>query len=228
MGIASFVIGLTCLILSPFLSILLILPAILALVLGIVDTVLKSKKKQPKGLAIAGIVLSTIALIICVLVIVAGIMVYNTTAETISSGFDLTQELENISQNQTCKVGESAILDDIKVTLVSVDEDFDDYYSYAFVDEDCNILQANFEFENVGDYSEYVSYSDFECFADKFSCDEFYSVQGSYFYETIEEGKKAKGAVYFEVPKDAETVEIEYKANSYDDSKITFVIEVDK
>ena len=191
MGIASFVIGLTCLILSPFLSILLILPAILALVLGIVDTVLKSKKKQPKGLAIAGIVLSTIALIICVLVIVAGIMVYNTTAETISSGFDLTQELENASQNQTCKVGESATLDDIKVTLVSVDEDFDDYYSYAFVDEDCNILQANFEFENVGDYSEYVSYSDFECFADKFSCDEFYSVQGSYFYETIEEGKKA-------------------------------------
>ena len=66
MGIASFVIGLTCLILSPFLSVFLILPAILALILGIVDTVIKSKKKLPKGLSIAGIVLSTIALAICI------------------------------------------------------------------------------------------------------------------------------------------------------------------
>ena len=39
MGIASFVIGLICLILSPFLSVFLILPAILGLVLGIIDVV---------------------------------------------------------------------------------------------------------------------------------------------------------------------------------------------
>ena len=68
MGIASFVIGLICLILSPFLSVFLILPAILGLVLGIIDVVRKSKKKEPRGLSIAGIVLSTIALVVCILV----------------------------------------------------------------------------------------------------------------------------------------------------------------
>lgn len=227
MGIASFVVGITCLVLSPFLSVLLILPSILGLILGIVDTVIKSKKKQPKGLSIAGIVLSTIALVICILIVVAAVTIYTNASETILSNTSSTLE-DLLPLNQTRNVGESATLDDIKVTLVSVDTDFEDYYSYAFVDEDCNILQANFEFENVGDYSEYVSYSNFKCFADKFSCDSFYSVEGSYFYETIEEGKKARGTVYFEIPKDADSIEIEYDGNSYDNSKITFIVEDNK
>lgn len=226
MGIASFVVGLTCLILSPFLNVLLILPAILALVLGIVDVVIKSKKKEPKGLAIAGIVLSTIALAICILIIVLAVFVYNSATDAISDSFSsLNSELNNTNTEITCKVGESATLDDIRVKLVSVDKDFDDYYTYAMVDDDYKILQANFEFENVGDYSEYVSYSDFKCFADKFSCDSFYSVAGSYFYETIEKGKKAKGTVYFEIPKDAKEIEIEYNSSYYDDSKIIFEID---
>lgn len=223
MGIASFVVGITCLILSPFLSVLLILPSLLGLILGIVDTVIKSKKKQPKGLSIAGIVLSTIALVICIFVVVVAVTIYTNATEAVSSSTSSSLE-DLLSVNQTCNVGESATLDDIKVTLVSVDTDFEDYYSYALVDDDCNVVQANFEFENVGDYTEYVSYYDFTCFADKFSCDSFYSVEGSYFYETIDSGKKAKGTVYFEVPKDADTIEIEYDGNSYDDSKITFIV----
>ena len=66
MGIASFVIGLICLILSPFFSVFLILPSILGLVLGIIDVVRKSKKKESRGLSIAGVVLSTIALVVCI------------------------------------------------------------------------------------------------------------------------------------------------------------------
>ena len=116
-------------------------------------------------------------------------------------------------------------LNDVTVTLVAVDKDFKDYYTFAMVDDDCKILKADFEFENVGDYTEYVSYSDFNCYADKFSCDTFSSVEDSYFYASIGEGKKAKGSVYFEIPKDAETIEIEYDGSSYDGSKITFVVE---
>ena len=79
MGVASFVIGLLCLILSPFLSVFLILPALLAFILGIVDTVIKSKKNLPKGLSIAGIVLSSIALIIAgaITIIALGVYSYN-------------------------------------------------------------------------------------------------------------------------------------------------------
>ena len=222
MGIASFVIGLICLILSPFLSVFLILPAILGLILGIVSVVIKSKKKEPKGLAIAGIVLSTIALVVCILVTFLLVNVYTAVSDNISDYID--NEESQITE-KSAKIGESTTLNDVTVTLVAVDDDFKDYYSFASVDDDCKILKADFEFENVGDYTEYVSYSDFNCYADKFSCDTFSSVEDSYFYASIGEGKKAKGSIYFEIPKDAETIEIEYDGGSYDGSKITFVVE---
>lgn len=222
MGIASFVIGLICLILSPFLSVFLILPAILGLILGIVSVVIKSKKKEPKGLAIAGIVLSTIALVVCILVTFLLVNVYTAVSDNISDYID--NEESQITE-KSAKIGESTTLNDVTVTLVSVDDDFKDYYSFASVDDDCKILKADFEFENVGDYTEYVSYSDFDCYADKFSCDNFSSVEDGYFYASIGKGKKAKGSIYFEVPKDAEKIEIEYDGGSYDGSKITFVVE---
>lgn len=222
MGIASFVIGLICLILSPFLSVFLILPAILGLILGIVSVVIKSKKKEPKGLAIAGIVLSTIALVVCILVTFLLVNVYTAVSDNISDYIDNT---ESQITEKSSKKGESTTLNDVTVTLVAVDDDFKDYYSFASVDDDCKILKADFEFENVGDYTEYVSYSDFDCYADKFSCDTFSSVEDGYFYASIAKGKKAKGSVYFEIPKDAKKIEIEYDGGSYDGSKITFVVE---
>ena len=222
MGIASFVVGLICLILSPFLSVFLILPAILGLILGIVSVVIKSKKKEPKGLAIAGIVLSTIALVVCILVTFLLVNVYTAVSDNISDYIDNT---ESQITEKSAKIGESTTLNDVTVTLVAVDDDFKDYYSFASVDDDCKILKADFEFENVGDYTEYVSYSDFDCYADKFSCDTFSSVEDGYFYASIAKGKKAKGSVYFEIPKDAKKIEIEYDGGSYDGSKITFVVE---
>ena len=228
MGIASFVIGLVCLILSPFLSVFLILPAILALILGIVDTVIKSKKKLPKGLSIAGIVLSTIALAICILIVVFAVYVYNNASDAISSSLtNLESEIitEFEQEDITCNVGESATLDDVKVTLTSVEKDFKDYYDFASVEDGCKILKANFEFENVGDYSAYISSYDFTCYADKFSCDSFNSVEDGYFSESIASGKKSTGSIYFEVPSDAETIEIEYDDSTYSDGKIIFNID---
>ena len=228
MGIASFVIGLICLILSPFLSIFLILPSILALILGIVDTVIKSKKKQPKGLSIAGIVLSTIALAICILIVVFAVYVYNNASDAISNSLsNLEDEIKSELQAQeiNCNVGESATLGDVKVTLTSVDKDFKDYYSFASVEDGCKILKANFEFENFGDYTEHVSSSDFECYADKFSCDRFSSVENGYFSESIAVGKKAAGSIYFEVPSDSKDIEIEFDDNAYSDGKIIFNID---
>ena len=189
---------------------------------GIVSVVIKSKKKEPKGLAIACIVLSTIALVVCVLVTFLLINVYTAVSDNISDYID--NEESQITE-KSAKIGESTTLNDVTVTLVAVDDDFKDYYSFASVDDDCKILKADFEFENVGDYTEYVSYSDFDCYADKFSCDTFSSVEDGYFYASIAKGKKAKGSVYFEIPKDAKKIEIEYDGGSYDGSKITFVVE---
>ena len=218
MGIASFVVGLLCLMLSPFLNILLILPAILGLFLGIIDCVIKSKKKESKGFAVAGIVLSAIALVICIIVTGVKYFLY----DTIAFPFEDHTETTTSETSEIVGIGETVSIDNINITLLSMDYNFADYYSYAYVEDDCRVIKANFEFENTGEYNEYVSYSDFECFADKFECDEFYSVEDAFFHLSLDPGETGVGTVYFEVPEDAEKIQIEFSLILYDDNKVVF------
>lgn len=64
MGIASMVIGIVSLVCSfiPCVGFFTLIPILVGFILGIVDTVLKGKAKQPRGMSIAGIVLNAIAL----------------------------------------------------------------------------------------------------------------------------------------------------------------------
>ena len=68
MGIASMVIGIIALILGfvPLCGIIALVPAIVGLILGIVDTVKKSKVGAKKGMSIAGIVLCAISIIVII------------------------------------------------------------------------------------------------------------------------------------------------------------------
>lgn len=65
MGIASLVIGIISFILGfvPLCGIIALVPAIVGLILGIVDAVMKSKSGEKKGMAIAGIVLCSVAIV---------------------------------------------------------------------------------------------------------------------------------------------------------------------
>jgi len=69
MGIASMVIGIIAIILAfiPFCGFIFLIPAVIALILGIVDVAVKAKRNLPKGCGVAGIVLNSVAIIIIVL-----------------------------------------------------------------------------------------------------------------------------------------------------------------
>ncbi len=69
MGIASLIIGIISAAIGfiPFCNYLALLPAGVGIILGIVDAVRKSKMKQPKGMAIAGIILNAAAIVIIIL-----------------------------------------------------------------------------------------------------------------------------------------------------------------
>lgn len=218
MGIASFVVGLLVLMLSPFLNILLVLPAILGLFLGIIDCVIKSKKKAAKGFAVAGVVLSAIALVVCIVITGVKYFLY----DSIAFSFDNNNETTSLETIEVAGIGDTVSLDNVNITLLSIDYNFTDYYSYAYVDDDCVIIKADFEFKNLGEYTEYISYSDFNCYADKFECDSFYSVEDAFFHSSLESGETGTGTVYFEVPKDAEKIQIEFSLIMYDDNKVIF------
>lgn len=83
MGIASMVIGIVAAILGfvPFCNYFAALPAVVGLVLGIVDIVLKGKKEQPKGVGIAGVALNGVA----ILLIIAWTSLFAATAAAASA-----------------------------------------------------------------------------------------------------------------------------------------------
>ena len=64
MGIAALILGIISIIIGfiPLCGAIALLPAIIGLILGIVDVIGKSKKGEPKGISIAGLVLSAIAI----------------------------------------------------------------------------------------------------------------------------------------------------------------------
>ncbi len=69
MGVAALVLGIVSIIVAciPCGGFVAVIPATVGLILGIVDTVQKSKKKEPRGMSIAGIVLTSISLVIIIL-----------------------------------------------------------------------------------------------------------------------------------------------------------------
>lgn len=66
MGIAALILGIISIIVGfiPLCGAIAFVPALIGLILGIVDTVQKSKKGEKKGISIAGIILSSIAIVI--------------------------------------------------------------------------------------------------------------------------------------------------------------------
>lgn len=66
MGVASLVLGIVSIIIGfiPFCGAIAFIPAVIGLILGIVDAVKKSKSQESKGMAIAGIILSAIAIVV--------------------------------------------------------------------------------------------------------------------------------------------------------------------
>ena len=84
-----------------------------------------------------------------------------------------------------------------------------------------------FYVENIGSDDETVSYFDFDCYADGYTCDNFYGADDSLSAE-LSPGRTTVGAVYFEVPKDAEEIEVEYEIDFWADEKVKFIYEGNK
>jgi hypothetical protein len=69
MDLAALIIGIVAVVLGfiPLCGTIALLPAIVGLILGIVDVMKKSKAQQPKGKGMAGIILNAVAIVVILL-----------------------------------------------------------------------------------------------------------------------------------------------------------------
>ena len=167
--------------------------------------VIVKKKSKAKW-----IILAIIAVIIVAAIATAG------------GGEDKVTE-KNISD---IKPGTTVTYDGVDIIYKSCDADFKNYSKYATVKEGYKVIQAVFDFENNSENDAVLE--NFECYADGVKCEAFYSVDdySSPTLETVSAGKKFVDAkVYYEVPADAEVIELEYEYDMWNEYKYTFIVE---
>ena len=89
-------------------------------------------------------------------------------------------------------------------------------------------IYLQFAFENISDTADTsISFYSFECFADGYAADMYYGGEED-LSATLSAGRATTGYIYFEVPVDAESIEVEYETNFFTEEKIKFIYEGEK
>lgn len=84
--------------------------------------------------------------------------------------------------------------------------------------------RMEFEFENIGDLDESISsLVSWNCYADGYAMNSVF-IGDDDFSATISPGKKATGAIYYEVPADAKEITLEYETNAFTGEKAEFIV----
>jgi len=132
-------------------------------------------------------------------------------------GEDKDEKTDNIFS-----AGEYLETDTLKISYLSCQE-YKSENQFIQPKDGYVYYRLEFEFENIGNNDEFVSYYDFTGYADGYAVEQTYLLDDA-LSATLSAGKKAKGAVYFEVPVDATEVTAEYEMNYWTEEKVIFVI----
>lgn len=225
MGVASLTLGIISLFMSfiPLVGIAFLVTAITGIILGSISL----HKKLETSKSIIGIVTSSIAIIIIILYIIGFTFIFTGKNGIIERIKELTEEkdvTEMINTIPSYTIGEKFENNNISITFISAEKDFKGYNANAKIADGYKIIRAEFEFENVGISNQYISSYDFNCYADGYSCNPFWSIEDSSFSTTLSSGNKIKGILYYEVPENSDIITIEYNSNTLEDETIEFVI----
>lgn len=131
-----------------------------------------------------------------------------------------TEQATTENGNLRVNVGEVLETNKVKITYVSSGE-FKDY-GYNEPNDGNKVVYIDVKAENIGDSDVYISWVNFECYADNEAMEDYYGGDNR-LDATLSAGRTTSGRVYFEVPKDAETIEFEYEMDFWDDKKAIFV-----
>lgn len=194
------------------------------------------QKKKGNGCFIAVIVALCIVVAIIAGFTMLGVLIGSD--ERSSSGAQkINSETEDSSNSQIKEdnsnditVGSTFTVDDLQITVNDANTNFTDYddeYGMYTPEDGMKYIMVSFTFENIGDSDdEYVSIYDFDCYADNTNCEQEYLPDGSDFMNTnLSSGRNVSFKTYYEVPADAESIELEYTENMWTDEKIVIRIQ---
>lgn len=139
-----------------------------------------------------------------------------------TGGITDTTESKEGNARVTVRVGETLTTNKLKITY-SACEEYTGYSQYFPPKDGYKFIKLSLEVENIGGSGAYISTFEFKCYADGLAMDDKY--ESDSISATLSAGRKAIGGVYFEVPVDAESIEVEYETNIWSDAKAIFIVE---
>ncbi len=119
------------------------------------------------------------------------------------------------------KVGETLTTNTLKITYKSsADDKGAEYFPAASGNK---IIKLTFEIENISSTDQIVSVYDFKCYSDDVASSAYYYGDDG-LSTTLSAGRKATGSVYFEIPQNANSIDVEYETNYWSGNKAIFVV----
>lgn len=138
---------------------------------------------------------------------------------------ETTEAAENVKstdEKNEFVVGDVVETDSLKISYVSAGEYVSDN-QFLTPKEGHVYYRLEFEVENISDIDQSITSWSFEGYADGYAVDEAY-VGDDTLSATLSPDKKAKGAIYYEVPADAQEVIAEYETDFWTQGKIAFIV----
>lgn len=195
---------------------------VIGAVLGILGISMKSQKS---GLAIAGLVCSLVGIVIGLIMWVIADSSTSTSANAKIEKGTPSVESNNSTENRSpdkLYVGDKLIHNDIVIEYASCKK-LKKLSEYNQPKKGHKVIRLNFKVKNNSDSTTHINHTDFTCYADGEQCEPYY-IDESISLE-LSPSRSGKGAVAFEIPKNAKEIEIEYEPNFLIDDRYIFVYE---
>lgn len=126
------------------------------------------------------------------------------------------------SKNLTVAVGDVLTTSNLEITYNESGE-YKGYSQFLAPADGKKIIYIDLTAKNIGESDAYISYFEFSCYADDAAAESYYGADDG-ISATLSSGRSTSGRVYFEVPKDAENIEIEYETDYWDNQKAIFIV----
>lgn len=138
-----------------------------------------------------------------------------------------TKATEPANVQTVYKVGDT--LHDGNLDIVYVASgDYEEENQFMQPGEGKKYIFLKFAFVNTSDkQDDTISSYSFKCYADGYAADAYYGGDDD-ISATLSAGRMTEGSVYFQVPTDAQEIEVEYETNFFTEKKIHFTFEGDK
>lgn len=185
----------------------------------------RNEKPKKKGSCLKIVLIVLAALM--VLIVLIGIIGGGEDKPVAEKTGEMEQELEQTAEEEASdsfSIGDIVETDYMRITFVSADQYIEEN-EFMQPKEGYEYWRFEFNFENISDTDQTVSsMMDWECYADNQNVDQTWLVDDNGLDATLSPGRTTQGAVYFEIPEDAESIEIEYSVNLWTDERVVFVV----